>query len=72
MNRLGDIFLLAAIVVMFLSAHSVEFVVLNGFISNANLDMYDVFGTPASLSDVVCLLMLGGVVGKSAQVGLHL
>ena len=62
-NRVGDIGLVLAMIMLIREFGSLEFSVINGMligppINNLNLTL-------------ICLLLFLGAVGKSAQLGLH-
>lgn len=62
-NRVGDIGLVLAMIMLIREFGSLEFSVINGIligptINNINLTL-------------ICLLLFLGAVGKSAQLGLH-
>lgn len=62
-NRVGDIGLVLAMIMLIREFGSLEFSVINGIligptINNINLTL-------------ICLLLFFGAVGKSAQLGLH-
>ena len=61
-NRVGDIGLVLAMIIIIRDFGSLEFSVINGIligpVNNINLT-------------IVCLLLFLGAVGKSAQLGLH-
>lgn len=62
-NRVGDIGLVLAMIMLIREFGSLEFSVINGIligppINNLNLTL-------------ICLLLFLGAVGKSAQLGLH-
>jgi len=60
-NKIGDLFLLVGICIVFMSFHSLEFSVL----SNLNTQFSE------DVIELVTFFLFMGAVGKSAQVGLH-
>lgn len=60
-NKIGDLFLLSSISLILLTFHSVDFFLL------ASLAPY----FPSSILEIIAIFALIGVVGKSAQIGLH-
>jgi NADH-quinone oxidoreductase subunit L len=72
MNRIGDICLLFAIFLIYSFFGSVQFgVVFNNIIYYT--DYYvDLFFIEIRLIDLICFFLLGGAMGKSAQLLLHI
>jgi NADH-ubiquinone oxidoreductase chain 5 len=60
-NKVGDLFLLSGISLVFMSFHSVDFGVISALVAYF----------PADALEVIACFLLVGAVGKSAQVGLH-
>lgn len=60
-NKVGDLFLLAGISLLFLMFHSLDFSVLNVLIPFSS----------SSVIEVIAVCLFIGAVGKSAQIGLH-
>ena len=60
-NKIGDLFLLLAITIIFMVFHTIEFSVLNSIS----------FQISENLIELVALFLFIGAVGKSAQIGLH-
>lgn len=60
-NKIGDLFLLTGIAIIFMLFHTIEFSTLN------NLS----FQTPENMIELIAFFLFMGAVGKSAQVGLH-
>jgi NADH-quinone oxidoreductase subunit L len=70
-NRLGDIGLALSILLIAITFESLEYSKIF-----ANLDAHDgvyqhVYGIDFSVIDIICILMIIGCIGKSAQIGLH-
>lgn len=57
-NRIGDVGIVLAIVICYAEFKSVKFGVIFNMAENGQVD-------------VICLMLLLGAVGKSAQLGLH-
>lgn len=68
-NRVGDTGLVLAMFMMVNQFNTLEFSSINNLLINDNLipDLRSV-GWPLNL---ICLLLLIGAIGKSAQLGLH-
>jgi NADH-quinone oxidoreductase subunit L len=60
-NKVGDLFLLSAIAVLFSVFYTTDFSVINVLVGFA----------PTEIVETVCILLFIGAVGKSAQIGLH-
>jgi len=60
-NKIGDLFLLVGICIVFMSFHSLEFSVLSSLNTQFSEDVIE----------LVTFFLFMGAVGKSAQVGLH-
>lgn len=77
MNRVGDVGFLVGIVVLFDIVHSVDISVLPVLFSVVPHDMVislNVFGfymVKVLTVDVICFFLFIGIIGKSAQIGLH-
>ena len=71
MNRIGDIGLILAIILIAFTFRSVEYkqiFIKCSYLSNERLCL---FGLQISMLDIICILMFIGCMGKSAQLGLH-
>jgi len=60
-NKIGDLFLLTGIGVIFMALHTLDFGAISTLVSYC----------PSEILEVVSFLLFIGAVGKSAQVGLH-
>lgn len=60
-NKIGDLFFLTGISVIFMTFHTIDFGTLSTLIIYC----------PEKLAEVISILLFIGAVGKSAQVGLH-
>lgn len=60
-NKIGDLFLLTGIGVIFMMFHTVDFAAVSVLVPFC----------PEELIEVISILLFIGAVGKSAQVGLH-
>jgi len=70
-NKIGDIFLLFAILFIVYSCDSVDFDVVFSLVTKLEeTNVYTGFGI-FSILDLICLFLFLGAVGKSAQLGLH-
>ena len=72
MNRIGDFSFLLAIVYVFQHYGTIDYSVLSFLVHNSTGSFsHSFFGYTVTHYDVICLLLFGGAVGKSAQLGLH-
>ncbi len=69
-NRVGDIGLIIAVILIYLSFGTLEY---NTIFSQlpTTLDKFLIFGVELSTIDIICISMFIGCIGKSAQLGLH-
>jgi NADH-ubiquinone oxidoreductase chain 5 len=66
LNRIGDLSLLAALSLIVWSMGSLDFSVIAALTPFLMVPVLNL-----TLIDVICLFLLGGAIGKSAQLGLH-
>jgi proton-translocating NADH-quinone oxidoreductase chain L len=71
MNRVGDIGLALGTLGIFLQYQSVDYATVFACAPHAQDTNYTLWGMPVSWSDITCLLLFVGAMGKSAQLGLH-
>ena len=62
-NRVGDIGLVLAMIMLIREFGSLEFSVINGILISPTINNINL--------TLICLLLFLGAVGKSAQLGLH-
>ncbi|UQD53950.1 NADH-quinone oxidoreductase subunit L [Anaplasma phagocytophilum] len=71
-NRVGDLFFLCGILVVFYSFHTLNFDEIFAKIADGwDLGVVDVWGYQVPLKDLAVILLFVGCMGKSAQLGLH-
>jgi len=71
-NRVGDFFLLVAIVLMIINFKSVDYMTVFSLAHIYSLKILFIFyETAVSVVDVVSIFILFGAVTKSAQLGFH-
>lgn len=70
-NRVGDVFLLAAFSVIFFLYGTLDFSILKTLIPFYQLEYIFIFGFKINLLFLIGLFLFIGVVSKSAQIGLH-
>ena len=70
-NRVGDFFLALGICGIFLVYQSVDYAVVFSATPLVAGETISLFGIEVEKLTLICLLLFGGAVGKSAQVGLH-
>ena len=71
-NKISDLFLFFGIIAIINETNTAELPVFFSLIPFLNYKIIYIFGIPFNFLNVVALLFLGGVVGKSAQIGLHI
>lgn len=70
-NRIGDWGLAVGIFLLFLFAGTVDFLTIFALLPNLVETKIEIFGNFISLMDILAFFLFFGVVGKSAQFGLH-
>ena len=71
LNRVGDAFLALGIISVFALFKTANFVVLFALTESLSCTQFLFLGNHYHAESVVCVLLLFGAVGKSAQLGLH-
>ena len=70
-NRVGDMFLILGIILIYLNFNSLSFTNIFSNFNNFEPIKYDFFFFDINTIDIICLLLLLGAMAKSAQFGLH-
>lgn len=70
-NRIGDFFILTGVVFIFNELGSLNFLTLFSIIPYLPNSNFFFFGLEFNLLNAICLFLLLGAFGKSAQLGLH-
>lgn len=70
-NRIGDWGLAVGIFLLFLFVGTVDFLTIFALLPNLVATKIEIFGNFISLMDILAFFLFFGVVGKSAQFGLH-
>ena len=70
-NRVGDMFLILGIILIYLNFNSLSFINIFSNFNNFEPIKYDFFFFDINTIDIICLLLLLGAMAKSAQFGLH-
>ena len=70
-NRVGDWGLAVGIFLLFLFVGTVDFLTIFALLPNLVETKIEIFGNFISLMDILAFFLFFGVVGKSAQFGLH-
>ncbi len=70
-NKIGDICILFALLYIYLFTKSLDYAVVFSLIPFPKCKTIIVLGYKLYLTDMICFLLLIGVVGKSAQLGPH-
>lgn len=71
LNRVGDFFLLLAIFLIYYCFDTVEYLVVFATAENFNNFKCSIGFFDVNILDLICLFLLFGAMGKSAQLGLH-
>jgi NADH:ubiquinone oxidoreductase subunit 5 (subunit L)/multisubunit Na+/H+ antiporter MnhA subunit len=71
LNRVGDFFIISAILLIFVVCKSVDFYVVFSQISYHSAKCFNFYGYTFSLVDFICFLLFLGAITKSAQIGFH-
>ena len=70
-NRVGDMFLILGIILIYLNFNSLSFTNIFSSFNNYEPIKYSLFFFDINTIDIICLLLLLGAMGKSGQFGLH-
>ena len=70
-NRVGDMFLILGIILIYLNFNSLSFTNIFSSFNNYEPIKYSFFFFDINTIDIICLLLLLGAMGKSGQFGLH-
>lgn len=70
-NRIGDFFLLTAMVFLFTEFGTLNFLSLFTKIPYFTETTFNLYGFSYNLLNFICIFLLLGAFGKSAQIGLH-
>jgi len=70
-NRIGDLFLVLGIILIYLTFNSINFNEIFLNIENVSNQSVKFFNLEFNIITIICLFLLLGAMGKSAQLGLH-
>jgi NADH-quinone oxidoreductase subunit L len=70
-NRIADVFFIFCIVLVLIVFKSVDYVVVFNLIPLVKYDVFVFLGLELNIVDIICIFLLIGCVGKSAQIGFH-
>ncbi len=70
-NRVGDFFILIGVLFIFTELGSLNFLTLFPMIPYLSASKFCIFGLSFNLLNLICIFLLLGAFGKSAQLGLH-
>jgi proton-translocating NADH-quinone oxidoreductase chain L len=70
-NRVGDFFLFLALLLIFLTFKTFDFIIINTIIFDYDFLFIKIFNSDFRVLDLITFFLFGAAVGKSAQVGLH-
>jgi len=71
MNRIADVFFVLAIVLIFLTFRTVNYLIIFNNIDLILTESISFLNYSVKKIDFVCFFLLIGGIGKSAQLGLH-
>ena len=71
MNRIADVFLIIAIILIILKLKVSEYIIILDLIKYIQNDYYFILGNKLKIGDIICFFLLLGAIGKSAQIGFH-
>jgi NADH-ubiquinone oxidoreductase chain 5 len=72
MNRVGDVSLALAMFIIFITYKSLDYATVFALVGDSSIDTsFSLFNMEVNVLTCIGLLLLGGAVGKSAQLGLH-
>ncbi len=70
-NRVGDFFLFLALLIIFLTFKTFDFIIINTIIMDCEFLYLKFFNYNLRVLDLIAFFLFAAAVGKSAQVGLH-
>ena len=70
-NRIGDFFFLLALILIFYTFKSFDFLTINSIVSEYEFSTFYLFDKEVNLLTFISFFILLAAVGKSAQLGLH-
>lgn len=71
MNRIADVLLLLALLLLLLIFKTSDYLLIFNLMDLLAFRTLTLFSYTLPVTDVIALLLLGGALGKSAQLGLH-
>ena len=71
-NRLGDVGIILGLCGIFLTFKSLDYCVVFSLVPNAIFERFSLFSFDIPVLNFIAFLLFCGVVGKSAQIGLHI
>jgi NADH:ubiquinone oxidoreductase subunit 5 (subunit L)/multisubunit Na+/H+ antiporter MnhA subunit len=72
MNRIGDVSLALGMFIIYISFKSLDYSTVFALASDPSYDAtFSIFNIEVNVLTIIGILLLGGAVGKSAQLGLH-
>ena len=70
-NRAGDMFFILGIILIYLNFNSITFANIFSNLNNYDGAKYSLFFFDVDVINIICLLLILGAMGKSAQIGFH-
>lgn len=71
MNKIADVFLLFAIVLLFLNLGTTDYVLIFSFIPLIQNELFSILGFEFYFINLIAFFLFIGALGKSAQLGFH-
>lgn len=71
MNRIADVFFIIAIILIFLTFKTTDFIIVFNLIPYILNENYIFLGFNFSKISIMAFFLFIGAIGKSAQIGLH-
>jgi len=71
-NRVGDLGLMLGICSAFLAFKTIDYAVMFALLPNVINSTFSFFGIKFAVISIIAFLLFWGVLGKSAQIGLHI
>jgi len=72
MNRIGDVSLALAMFIIYVTYKSLDYGTVFALVGDSSIDTsFTLFNIQGDVLTWIGILLLGGAIGKSAQLGLH-
>lgn len=71
MNRIADVFLILAVILIIIKLKVSEYIIIFDLITYIQNDFYYILGYNINILSLISFLIFIGAIGKSAQIGFH-